>query len=125
VIRIEDEFQIPSSIRELIKTIYKLILNVRRIYTNHIQKILTSFGIFSTPQSDDPTEEMIAHYMDLDVEYGDDPSGNKGNKYRPKLWDSVLFKTIWEDEDKFKDLNWKILLKQERGQYNFLSKTYI
>lgn len=122
VIRIEDEFQIPSSIPELITTIYKLIFTVRKIYTKHLQKILASFGILSTPQSDELTEEMIADYMDLKEEGADDPSGAK---HRPQLWDSILFKTIWEeDQDIFKDLNWEILLRQQRGQYDFLSITY-
>lgn len=79
MIRIEDEFQIPSSIPELITTIYKLIFTVRKIYTKHLQKILASFGILSTPQSDELTEEMIADYMDLKEEGADDPSGAKQN----------------------------------------------
>jgi len=109
IIRIVDVIKNPSTIPELVETIFNLIMLLRKIYSEHLQKFIESFGIemesTGINEESNLTEQSIYEYLDL--EQCEDKSD---------LYDSIYFRMRFDDQqEKYQEMNWKILLQQERG----------
>jgi hypothetical protein len=83
---------------------------LRKIYSEHLQKIIESFGIeiesTRINEESDLTEQSIYEYLDLDEQCED----------KSDLYDSIYFRMRFDDQqEKYHEMNWKILLQQERG----------